>query len=59
MTNGSANIRPARAEDLFRIAEIEIFNYRLTFIRSSGATRIISAKRPFRISRRSMQTNPA
>lgn len=31
MTNGFAHIRPARAEDLFRIAEIEIFNYRLNF----------------------------
>ena len=31
MTNSFAYIRPARAEDLFRIAEIEIFNYRLYF----------------------------
>ena len=31
MTNSFAYIRPARAEDLFRIAEIEIFNYRLNF----------------------------
>lgn len=31
MTNDFANIRPARAEDLVRIAEIEIFNYRLNF----------------------------
>lgn len=31
MTNDFANIRPARAEDLLRIAEIEIFNYRLNF----------------------------
>lgn len=31
MTNDFAHIRPARAEDLFRIAEIEIFNYRLNF----------------------------
>ncbi|MBQ6331756.1 MAG: GNAT family N-acetyltransferase [Clostridia bacterium] len=27
----TAHIRPARAEDLLRIAEIEIFNYRLNF----------------------------
>ncbi len=31
MTNDFAHIRPARAEDLNRIAEIEIFNYRLNF----------------------------
>ena len=31
MTNDFANLRPARAEDLLRIAEIEIFNYRLNF----------------------------
>ncbi len=31
MINRSAHIRPARAEDLNRIAEIEIFNYRLNF----------------------------
>ncbi len=31
MTNDFAHIRPARAEDLIRIAEIEIFNYRLNF----------------------------
>lgn len=29
--NGMEHIRPARAEDLNRIAEIEIFNYRLYF----------------------------
>ena len=29
--NGMEHIRPARAEDLNRIAEIEIFNYRLNF----------------------------
>ena len=29
--NGTEHIRPARAEDLNRIAEIEIFNYRLHF----------------------------
>ena len=29
--NGAVCIRPARAEDLNRIAEIEIFNYRLNF----------------------------
>ena len=27
----TTHLRPARAEDLFRIAEIEIFNYRLNF----------------------------
>ena len=31
MTNGGEYIRPASAEDLNRIAEIEIFNYRLNF----------------------------
>ena len=31
MANGFMHIRPARAEDLNRIAEIEIFNYRLNF----------------------------
>ena len=31
MTNGWEYIRPATAEDLNRIAEIEIFNYRLYF----------------------------
>ena len=31
MTNDFAHIRPARAEDLNRIAEIEIFNYRMNF----------------------------
>lgn len=31
MTNSFAHICPARAEDLIRIAEIEIFNYRLNF----------------------------
>lgn len=31
MTNDFAHIRPAQAEDLNRIAEIEIFNYRLNF----------------------------
>ncbi len=31
MTNGTEHIRPAGAEDLNRIAEIEIFNYRLYF----------------------------
>jgi len=31
MANGFTHIRPARAEDLNRIAEIEIFNYRLNF----------------------------
>lgn len=31
VANGFAHIRPARTEDLNRIAEIEIFNYRLYF----------------------------
>ena len=31
MTNGMEHVRSARAEDLNRIAEIEIFNYRLHF----------------------------